>query len=133
MDELLIGEIADGDLKGSVYDIYTMVDREPTHVVSGSARNRYYALEHGMICNEASEGADETDWVSYDIEPNGTELLQQLSVKYDGYEDKEQPWFVGFGAGSEWESIDEEEFEDYRSRFEYIRFDFTPFDSVEAD
>ncbi|MCR5234891.1 MAG: haloacid dehalogenase-like hydrolase [Lachnospiraceae bacterium] len=133
VDELLIGEIADGDLKGSVYDIYTMVDREPTHVVSGSARNRYYALEHGMICNEASEGADETDWVSYDIEPNGTELLQQLSVKYDGYEDKEQPWFVGFGAGSEWESIDEEEFEDYRSRFEYIRFDFTPFDSVEAD
>ena len=45
----------------------------------------------------------------------------------DGYEDKDNPWFVNFGSDDEeWESVNEEEFEDYKSRFDYIRFDFTP-------
>ena len=127
IDELLIGEIAEGDLKGTVYDIYTMVDREPEHVLSGSGRDRYYALEYGMICNERSGGAEDSEWQSYDIEPNSTNLLIQLGVKKDGYEDKDNPWFVNFGSTEDdWESISEEEFEEYRSRFDYIRLDFTP-------
>ena len=127
IDELLIGEIAEGDLKGTVYDIYTMVDREPEHVLSGSGRDRYYALKDGMICNERSGGAEDSEWQSYDIEPNSTNLLIQLGVKKDGYEDKDNPWFVNFGSTEDdWESISEEEFEEYRSRFDYIRLDFTP-------
>ena len=51
----------------------------------------------------------------------------QLGVKKDGYEDKDNPWFVNFGSTEDdWESISEEEFEEYRSRFDYIRLDFTP-------
>lgn len=126
IDELLIGEIADGDYKGTVYDIYTMVDRKPAHVVSGSARDRYYPLDYGMIVNEASSGADDSEWQSYDIEPNTTNLLPQLGVKMDGYENKDKPWFVNYGSVDEWENITEEEFEDYKSRFEYVRLDFTP-------
>ena len=127
IDELLIGEIAEGDLKGTVYDIYTMVDREPEHVLSGSGRDRYYALKDGMICNERSGGAEDSEWQSYDIEPNSTNLLIQLGVKKDGYEDKDNPWFVNYGSTEDdWESISEEEFEEYRSRFDYIRLDFTP-------
>ncbi|MBO4336486.1 MAG: hypothetical protein J5842_00240, partial [Lachnospiraceae bacterium] len=125
IDELLIGEIAEGDLKGTVYDIYTMVDRKPVHVLSGSGRDRYYALEYGMLLNERSGGADDSEWLSFDIEPNTTNILPQLGVKMDGYEDKDNPWFVSYGD-DEWESISEEEFEDYKSRFEYVRFDFTP-------
>lgn len=126
IDELLIGEIAEGDLKGTVYDIYTMVDREPVHVLSGSARDRYYALEGGLIVNESSSGADDSEWQSYDIEPNTANLLPQLGVKMDGYEDKDNPWFVNYGDEENWESISEEDFTEYKSRFEYIRFDFTP-------
>lgn len=126
IDELLIGEIAEGDLKGTIYDIYTMVDREPVHVLSGSARDRYYALEHGLIVNERSNGADDTEWQSYDIEPNTTNLLPQLGVKMDGYENKDQPWFVNYGNEDEWENISEEDFTEFKSRFEYVRFDFTP-------
>ncbi len=131
VDELLIGEIAEGDLKGTIYDIYTIVDRKPEHVVSGSARDRYYALEYGMICNESSGGADDTEWQSYDIEPNTVNIYPQLGVKMDGYEDSENPWFVNFGMDeADWESISEDEFEDYKSRLEYIRFDFTPLAKV---
>ena len=126
VDELLIGEIAQGDLKGTVYDIYTMVDRKPVHVLSGSGRDRYYALKYGLIVNERSDGADDSEWLSYDIEPNTTNLLPQLGVKIDGYEDNDNPWFVNYGSEDEWESISEEDFEEYKSRFEYVRFDFTP-------
>ncbi|MCR5001087.1 MAG: haloacid dehalogenase-like hydrolase [Lachnospiraceae bacterium] len=132
IEELLIGEIAEGDLKGTVYDIYTMEDRKPVHVISGSGRDRYYVLEHGLICNEYSGGADLSGWQSYDIEPNTTNLLPQLGVKIDGYEDKDNPWFANYGVNTEeWEKIDEETFDDYKSRMEYVRFDFTPLSEYE--
>ncbi|MBO4374747.1 MAG: haloacid dehalogenase-like hydrolase [Lachnospiraceae bacterium] len=130
VDELLIGVIEDGEMKGTVYDIYTMVDREPAHVVSGTARDRYYALENGMIVNIASKGAEETDYITYDIEPNTTDLCQQLALKVDGYENREKPWFASFGIDSKWENITEKEFDDYMSRIECIRFDFTPLSDV---
>ncbi|MCR5590833.1 MAG: hypothetical protein K6F73_04815 [Lachnospiraceae bacterium] len=126
VDELLIGEIADGDWKGTIYDIYTMVDREPAHVVSGWDRNRYYALEFGMITNEYSGGADMTGWDVYDIEPNTTNLIPQVFFKYDGYENEEQPYFISYDEGETWENVTEEEF-NARYFLDYIRFDFTPF------
>lgn len=129
IDELLIGEIADGDYKGTVYDIFTMVDRKPAHVVSGSARDRYYPLEYGMIINEGSGGADDSEWQTYDIEPNTTNLLPQLGVKMDGYENADKPWFVNYAEPDNWENITEEEFDEFMSRFEYIRLDFTPLSS----
>ncbi|MBR5377069.1 MAG: haloacid dehalogenase-like hydrolase [Lachnospiraceae bacterium] len=130
IDELLIGRIEEGDLKGVVYDIYTMVDRKPAHVVSGSARDSYFALENGMLVNIAKGGADETDYITYYIEANTTELLQQLAVKEDGYENKEQPYFAAFGIDSDWENITKEEFDDYMSRIVCLHLDFTPLADV---
>ncbi|MCR5508703.1 MAG: hypothetical protein K6F34_08440 [Lachnospiraceae bacterium] len=126
IDELLIGEILTDDLKGTIYDIYTMVDRKCAHVVSGTMRDRYYALEYGMICNEYSGGAGMSGWESYDIEPNTVNLMPQLGLKEDTYEDEDAPWFVSFGEEDVWEPVAKEEFDDYRSRFEYVRFDLTP-------
>ena len=125
IDELLIGEIAEDSWKGTIYDIYTMVDRKCAHVVSGWDRNRYYVLEYGMLMNEYSEGADLSGWNVYDIVPNTTELLGQVFFKYDGYENEEQPWFISYDEGKTWDNVDEEEF---RDRFidNYIRFDFIP-------
>ncbi|MBQ7563264.1 MAG: hypothetical protein IJT16_04665 [Lachnospiraceae bacterium] len=129
IDELLIGEIGEDEWKGTIYDVYTMVNREPAHVVSGWDRSRYFALDTGMLVNEYSGGAMESGWDTYDIEPNTTNLMPQLMLKYDGYEDEEKPWFVSYDDGETWEGVTEEEFE-ARKPVNYVRFDFTPLSSV---
>ena len=127
IDEMLVGEIADGDMKGVIYDVYTMVNREPASVLSGSARNRYYLLDSGFLINEYSNGAMESGWDVFDIEPNTTNIMNQVKFKYDGYEDEEQPWFVGY-SDDDWEQVTEDDFNSRKETFEnYNRLDFTPF------
>ncbi len=82
-----------------------------------------------MLVNEYSGGAMESGWDTYDIEPNTTNLMPQLMLKYDGYEDEEKPWFVSYDDGETWEGVTEEEFE-ARKPVNYVRFDFTPLSSV---
>jgi len=129
VDELCVGEISDGDWKGVIYDIYTMVDRKPTHVVSGYERDRYYALKGGIILNEASGGAELTETVSYYLEPNSTEMIPQIAVKYDSYDDEANPWYKSNNyEKGEWEKITEDEYNEYVQRIsDVIRFDYTPF------
>ena len=119
IDELLVGEIADGEMKGIVYDIYTMVDRVPTHVLSGTDSNRYFAQDTGWIVNIFSDGEGMKCSESYDIEPNTTNLLQQVGLKYESNEKGESQWFISYSDPVEdkWESISEEE---YNSRLEII-------------
>lgn len=134
IEELLIGEIAEGDWKGVIYDVYTMVNREPAHVVSGWARNRYYAYEYSFLCNEWSGGAALSGWTLYDLVPNSTELYPQVAFKYDGYENADQPWFIAYGIDIEnnvWENVTEEKFNERKATFEdYLRFDYTPLSTV---
>ena len=131
VEELFVGVILDGEEKGTAYDIFTMVDRHPEHVVSGTARNRYYALKSGLLVNEHSDGANAEGWDVYDIEPNTTNLMDQVKLKIDGYENEEMPWFVSYDNGESWENQTEKEFEDYKANFsDHMRFDFTPLSSV---
>lgn len=134
VDELLVGELADGDYKGVIYDIYTMVDRKPAHVVSGWDRNRYFAIESGMLCNEWSDSAFSSGYTIADIAGNSTELNFQLALKYDTSEDETKPWYIAYsknGDEYEFEAISEEQFNDMLSRFnKYIRFDYTPFSTL---
>lgn len=129
IDELLVGEIADGEMKGVVYDIYTMVDRSPAHVLSGSGRDRYYIQDGGFVVNVQSGGAGMTCYNTFDIEPNTTNLLQQVGLKYESNEKGESQWFISYSdpAEDEWESISEEEYNSNLGRVESIdRIDFTP-------
>ena len=135
IDELLIGEIADGDYNGIIYDIYTMVDRKPEHVVSGWDRNRYYILDSGLIRNEYSSGANESGVNIYDLTRNSTELFTQVSFKYDGYVDEKNPWFksndVGKDESKNWESIKEEEYNELDERFGKIsKIDYKAFSTL---
>jgi hypothetical protein len=128
IDELLVADTSGGTLDGTIYDIYTMVDRVPTHVVSGASRDRYYAFGGYAICNEYSGGALEYGSIVSVLTPNTTELFQQYAYKYDGYEDEENPWFTGYSDG-EWEPMSEE---DYNSGMERINsgkmtLDYMPF------
>ena len=128
IDELLIGEISDGNWKGIIYDIYTMVDRKPAHVISGGSRNRYYVCNNDFICNEYSSGANESGMNVYVLLENSTELYPQVSFKYDGYENKNKPWFLKYDfSNNKWENVSENVYTERRVIFnKYKRFDYTP-------
>ena len=131
VDELLVGIINESNEPSVVYDIYTTVDKNPTLVVSGTARNHYLAYEYGGIVNVFSESAQVNGINSYIIEPGSAELSQQVSLKYDTATDEKNPWFVSYD-GDTWESMTEE---DYNSRLtgytDYcLKLDFTPFSEI---
>ena len=130
IDELLIGEIADGNWKGVIYDIYTMVNRKPKHVISGGSRNRYYVCDKSFICNEYSSGAMESGVRVYNLVENSTELYPQVSFKYDGYTNPKMPWFITYGNdlnNDKWENVTEKFYNERKRVFEsYERFDFIP-------
>ncbi len=129
IEELVIGEIADGAWKGVIYDMYTMVNRKPVHVVSGGARNRYYVCDDYFICNEYSSGANESGTLVYILVENSTELYPQVGFKYDGYANKENPWFISYDfANDRWKEVKEDFFKDRKSTFDkYERFNYIPF------
>jgi hypothetical protein len=134
IDELLIGEIADGEWKGVIYDIYTMVNRKPKHVVSGGTRDRYYVCNDAFICNDYSSGAMESGTRIYILVENSTELFPQVCFKYDGYTNPDKPWFLSYGSdlnNDKWENVSEEFFNLRKKNFKvYKRFDFIPLSSV---
>ena len=125
IEELLVGEIADGKWKGIIYDIYTMVNRKPQHVISGGRRNRYYVCDYTFICNEYSSGANESGIRIYNLVENSTELYHQVSFKYDGYKNRKNPYFISY-SDNEWKNVTKEYFNERKKTFEkYERFDFT--------
>lgn len=136
IDELIIGEIAYGEWEGIIYDMYTMVDRKPQHVMSGWSRNRYFVCDNAFICNDYSGGANESGKRVYILVENSTELFPQVSFKYDGYTNPKKPWFMSYGNGADedkWENVTEETFNERKQVFEkYERFDFTPLSKLSA-
>ena len=126
IDELLIGEIAEGAWKGVIYDIYTMVDRVPKHVISGGSRNRYYACDNSFICNEYSSGAMESGVRVTILVENSTELFPQVNFKYDGYENAKSPYFISY-SDNEWKNVTKQAYNERKKVFDsYERFDFIP-------
>ena len=126
IEELVIGEIADGEWKGVIYDIYTMADRKPQHVISGGSRDRYYVCDDSFICNEYSSGANESGVIVYNLVENSTELYPQVSFKYDGYENSKNPYFISYSDGK-WENVPKTKFYERKKVFEkYERFNYTP-------
>ena len=130
IEELIFGEIAQGKLKGVIYDIYTMVDRKPQHVISGGNRNRYYICDNSFVCNEYSSGANESGVRIYILVENSTELYPQLSFKYDGYENPKNPYFISYSY-DKWENYSKKEFYERKKCFEkYERINYIPLESV---
>lgn len=126
IDELVIGEISHGNWKGVIYDIYTMVNRKPQHVVSGGARNRYYVCDGSFVCNEYSSGALESGVSVYNLVENSTELYPQVNFKYDGYKDYKNPYFISY-SDEKWENVTEKYYRERKKVFDkYERFNFIP-------
>ena len=130
IDELMVGVISEDELKGAVYDVYTMVNRVPEHVVSGTARDRYYNYNDVFLCNEWSGGAGENGIDLYNLESNSTELVLQYGYKYDSYTDPENPWYRTYDQ-EEYESITEEEYKEAEEMSDsYVLFDYTPLSKI---
>ncbi len=126
VDELFVGSLMDDELKGSIYDIYTIVDGLPTHVVSGTARNRFYVYNGGMIVNEYSSGALENGQLVYCLQSNMSELVYQWGTKIDAYTNEDQPWFISY-TEDEWENVTEDEFLSRQAPEEdFTKLDFKP-------
>ena len=120
IEELLIGEVNEYDKHFVIYDLYTMVNRNATHVFSGWDRNRYYALKNGFISNEYSNGANESGVNIYALGTNSTNLIYQLGFKYDGYEDEKNPWFISYDDTNgeyDWVATTEEQYNELMKRF----------------
>ena len=134
IDELFIGEISEGAWKGVVYDIYTMVNRKPQHVISGGSRNRFFVCDNAFICNEYSSGALESGVRVYALTENSTEMFPQVSFKYDAYLNDKNPWFISYGSEFEddkWENVSEEKFKERKKVFNtYERFEYIPLSST---
>lgn len=128
VDELFFGIIGDSNEPSVVYDIFTTINKESAHVISGTSRNRCYALEYGGFANVTSGGANENEVALYEIESGTTNLIQQFTLKYDGYEDEKNPWFVSYDDGATWESMTEEEYTDRLKMTEerYLNLDLKP-------
>lgn len=131
IEDLFIGDISGSEIDGMVYDVYSTVDREATHIVSGTARNRYYAYSNYALLNEFSGGADESGMVVWIFEPNSTEMVCQLGYKYDAYTDAENPWFSTYD-NEEWTPISEEEYKSETGRLsgEKSFLKFVPFTTI---
>ena len=126
VDELFVGIITGGELKGVALDIYTMVDRIPTHVTYGLKVYRYYNYEDDFVANEWGDSTKYGLDV-YNIEPNSTEMIYQRGYKYDTFENAKEPWFGSYD-GEEYEPVSEEEFtnEIKEIKDNYLLFDFKP-------
>ena len=134
IEELLVGEIADGEWKGIIYDIYTMVDRKPKHVLSGGSRNRFFVTDGTFLANEYSSGAGESGVRIYILIENSTEIYHQVSFKYDEYTNPTTPWFLSYGSDTDedkWENVTEETYKERKRVFNtYKRFNFIPLSSL---
>ncbi|MCM1468496.1 MAG: hypothetical protein NC086_10125 [Alistipes sp.] len=98
-DELIFGgndTVFDSAWNGVIYDMYTISDGEPVHLLCGGERDRYYLCENGRIANEGSGGAAYTFYGYYDLE--GAQLQLAEAVIYDGWRDADNPWFYLTGS-----------------------------------
>ena len=123
--ELLIGEIGQKE----IYDMFTQVDGEVHHLITGGERDRWYLTgdEYGYrgLKNEGSGGAEYSVDSFYDLIA-GDEQYLQVSFVYDGTSDPENPWKIDYGFGDV-ESVSEEE---WRTRMGYngenMELDYQP-------
>ena len=120
IEELLIGEMGDDAKEGLVYDIYTVVDRKPVHVISGAERDRYYILKNGFVLNEYSNSATDSGSMVYNLMTNSTELFMQFAFKYDESEDEKNPWYISYDSSDnedkKWESVTSDEWNKMEDR-----------------
>lgn len=131
IDELLIGENLNG--KSIIYDIYTLVDRKPKHIVSSGNRNKFYICRKNFICNEYFENSGKRGLMVFTGVQNSSELIPQTDLRYDSIKNFSAPFYISNGnyiSLNKYTNIPQEEFINRKNSFEYNKFDFKPLETL---
>ncbi len=128
IDELFIGEIIKGRNNNPVYDIYTMVNRKPTHVISANLNENYFACDKSFVCKEYFMRGGESGKIVYFLPANTTDLSPQVGFKISELDNPKKPWFVSYDSEfKKWENVDEKFYKERKAIFdEYEKMDFVP-------
>ena len=132
IDELFIGEIVKGSNNNPVYDIYTMVNRKPTHVISANLNENYFACDKSFVCKEYFMRGGESGKIVYFLPANTIELSPQVGFKISELDNPKKPWFVSYDSEfKKWENVDEKFYKERKAIFDnYEKMEFIPFSKV---
>ena len=99
-----------------------MVNRVPTHVISGGNIDRYYVCSDVYLCSEDLN--NKNNLYVYILNSNSSELQKQATFIYD--KTKRFPWLVGYGNGA-LEGYKKSAFKKSAKFFkDYKKFDYKP-------
>lgn len=125
IEELLIGEVSNGDQESRIYDIYGIEDHTPVLLLSGSNENSYY-LGRVYLINKFTgyDGVEYINVLDTSATLQGKSPITATSgvdrYKIDRNENKNQPWFRYYISDRgiwEWVNITEEEYNEKMSRY----------------
>ena len=87
VDELLLGEVTQGEWVSPIYNLYTInADGEAERLLDGWERNRWYLLEDGTLVNEGASSAFESFCDPYGL-VDGELVPVNRAVERDEYLD----------------------------------------------
>lgn len=125
--ELLIGDTVEEPMyKGMIYDLYSYTGGSARQILLSAERDRYSLCEGSIIVNEGSSGVLNSIFDYYRF--SGTILSLKERVLYDGYINKDNPYFYGTTENDEeLVSITEERANEIRSSYVKKSIKYTSF------
>ena len=89
-----------------VFDLYTMKNGQPVHLLTGWERNSYRYCADNVIFNHASNSAYNTCYNYYCVVDG--ELMLVDSIVFDASKDPDNPWFLSADGETPGEAITEQ-------------------------
>ena len=128
IEELIIGP-TDKEKSGYIYDIYTMKNRKPLHVVSGGDLDKHFVCNDYFICKQYSLNGTENILNVFFLESNSKIMTPQLSLKSDSDKNAKMRWAESYGKYYVWEPISKKVYKNTLKNYtkDYKKFDFVPF------
>lgn len=124
IDELFIGEITKGKKQGKIFDVYTMVNRKPKHVKSGTGAYLYVCNDR-FLCTKIYRSENKNYLIIDLIESNYEKPTHYLWYTYDANPNNTSAWF------KDNKSISKEEYENEIAAYSYCKkFNYIPLSKV---
>lgn len=119
IDELFIGDIK----KGNLYDIYTISDRKPVHVINGI--EKLFVCNDIFICTDTVRNKNEKLFSVYSLERNSKKLNLFVKYMYNKDKNKANPWFRAYYNKNNYENISKKTYEEEKARYsDYKKFNY---------
>lgn len=133
IDELFIGEISKSN--GTIYDMYTIVNRKPKNVFSQYNRQeKYYVCNDNLLCEEICNTKDKKMFAVHTLENNSTNRPLLVEYMYNKELNRENPWFRTYTAGNQYERISKETYNQEISTFDdYKKFNYIPLSKLDSN